>query len=181
MRPLARRDYDVTVHQNRDAGVVCEGPEFVRTQLRMYRHALLLCDLHGSGHEDVGRDQLETHLEGRLAKTGWDPERCAAIVIEPELEVWLWVNSPHLEHALGWYGRHPGLRDWLVAEGYLATGSAKPSRPKEALERALATVQHPRSSAIFRAIGEKVSFDRCTDPAFGNLLALLHKWFPAAE
>lgn len=178
MRPLPPRDYDVTVHPDRDAGVVREGPEFVRTQLTRYRHALLLCDLHGSGREDLGRVQLETELETRLKRCGWHSKRCAAIVIDPELEVWLWINSPHVEKALGWQGRHPGLRDWLLAQRYLAAGSAKPSRPKEALEDALARVQHPRSSAIFQLVGARVSFDRCTDPAFRKLVAVLRKWFP---
>ena len=47
-----------------------------------------------------------------------------------------------------------------------------------AYEKALGQVRKPRSSATFRQIAEKVSFNNCTDAAFLKLLTTLRKWFP---
>jgi hypothetical protein len=61
--------------------------------------------------------------------------------------------------------------------GFLEEDELKPARPKEALEAALRVVRVPRSSAIYKALAEKVSLSRCTDPAFLKLKTVLQQWF----
>ena len=78
---------------------------------------------------------------------------------------------------LGWSGRQPALRDWLVRGGFLVNTAEKPNRPKEALEAALRHVKKPRSSALYQALAEKVSLRECVDPAFLRFRAILNKWF----
>lgn len=127
----------------------------------------------GSSHP---REELELNVETLLAQNGWE-RRCAAICIEPELENWVWSSSPHVAAALEW---HAGELDtWLVQAGHRPPGAAKPVKPKEAMEAALRIKRIPRSSAIYSAIAGKVSFDRCTDPAFLKLRGTLRAWFPA--
>jgi hypothetical protein len=123
---------------------------------------------------------LEADVEQRLATNGW-ADRARAIVIDPELESWVWSKSPEVDKALGWAGHVPALRPWLTQNGWLHESEAKPARPKEAMDAALRVVRRPRSSAIFRELAERVSFRRCTDAAFGKLITTLQTWFPTDE
>lgn len=163
-------------HPDRDAGCRLRAPEFLRRDCRRFRHALVLFDLEGCGAEGDSREDLERDVEVRLSNAGWG-DRASAVVIAPELEVWIWANTSSVDQALGWGGHRPSLRTWLTQEGILAEGATKPERPKEALERALRRVGKRRSSAIYAEVASKVSFARCTDPAFLKLKTTLRRWF----
>lgn len=119
---------------------------------------------------------MEAKIEDNLSRTGWK-DRSAAIVIDPELEVWVWSDSPVVEKQLKWSSRYPGLRDWLVSKGFLRADATKPSRPKEAVEAVLREVRLPRSSSLYRALAERVSLAKCTDRAFEKLRSTLQRWF----
>lgn len=168
---------DVITFDNYDSGVYRNGPEFLRSQVHRYRRAILMCDRHGCGREEQAREILEGSLEERLRQSGW--EQSAAIVIDPELENWIWVDSPHLDEIVGWNGRSPSLREWLQQRGHVRPGSAKPSDPQAALDEALRIVKKPRSSSVFQQAAGRVSLRRCTDPAFLKFSGVLRKWFPA--
>lgn len=168
--------FSVVPHAERDPGCILRGPELLRTYLRGYRHALLLVDREGSGQEHSSRAVLESELERRLA-ADWQ-DRAAAIVLDPELEAWVWSDSPHVEEVLGWKGREPNLRSWLGAGGLWQNEALKPRLPKEAVEKALFAARKPRSSALYQQLAERVSFQRCRDPAFLKLLRTLRSWFP---
>jgi hypothetical protein len=172
-------DFDVRVHPRKDPGCCNEGVAYLRDFAAKYRRALLLFDHEGCGQEETAAIQLENQIEERLRGDGWG-NRAAAVVIDPELEIWVWSDSPHVDHALGWSNHQPGLRTWLREKGFLADDALKPPRPKETLEAALREVKKPRSSAIYKALAEKVSLTRCTDPAFGKLKTILHVWFSHA-
>jgi hypothetical protein len=103
--------------------------------------------------------------------------RASAIAIDPELDVWIWSESPYVDEVLGWTGHDPSLRKWLFQEGWLIKGQTKPNRPKEALESALRIIRQPRSSSIYKDIAEKVSLKRCLDPSFLKLKNILTNWF----
>jgi hypothetical protein len=101
------------------------------------------------------------------------------IVLRPELENWVWSNSPHVEEVLGWSGHAPDLREWLRNQHLWPIELMKPGRPKEAMEAALREVGLPRSSALFRRLAEEVSLNGCSDPAFLEFRAVMQRWFPA--
>jgi hypothetical protein len=168
---------DWHVHPGRDPGVLRGAHEFLRPFVRSHRHALVVLDREGCGREAASREVLEAEIENNLRTSGWD-QRGRAIVIDPELEVWVWSNSPHVDDELGWGSTKPALRTWLQQQGFLYEGAFKPARPKDALEAVLRKVRVPRSSAIYKTLAEKVSLSRCTDPAFEKLRATLHGWFP---
>lgn len=100
-------------------------------------------------------------------------------MIDPELETWVWSESPHVDAALGWSGRSPDLRSWLTERGWLDSGNPKPRRPKEAVEKALWAIRKARSSAIYAQLARKVTVSGCVDPAFSKLKATLQTWFVA--
>ncbi len=104
-------------------------------------------DRIGSGREGQSRADLERTVGERLHTSGWS-DRGAVVVLDPELEVWVWSDSPHVDRALGWHGRTPPLRDWLSERGLWDAGAPKPGDPKRAVEEALRHVLIPRSSAI---------------------------------
>lgn len=165
----------VHVHPERDPGCLRRGHEFLRAQSTGFAHALAVLDRQGCGSADAA-EALECQLESRLRGSGWG-DRAKAVVIDPELEAWVWSNSPRVDAELGWAGRLPGLRDWLAAEQNWALGAAKPPDPKAAMEAALRIARKPRSSAIYAALASKVSFERCQDRAFRRLCNILVEWF----
>ena len=135
-----------------------------------------MLDREGCGQEHLSRKVLEEQVEGRLAANGWNG-RAAAIILDPELEIWAWSDSPHVDMVLGWGTREPDLRTWLVTSGYTDHHGAKPSRPKEAVREALRLVHKPPSSSLFSELAMTVGFDRCSDPAFTKFKATLRNWF----
>jgi len=58
-------------------------------------------------------------------------ERAAAVVPDPELEVWVWVESPELIRVIGWR-EGDDVKAWVAERGL--AGEPKPERPKEAWE-----------------------------------------------
>ena len=71
--------------------------------------------------------ELESLIENRLARHWAD--RAAAIVIDPELENWLWADSLHMAQSVGRSGDVSCLRAWLQTQGLLAGRMCEASRP----------------------------------------------------
>ena len=168
---------DVFVHPHHDPGCLLEGHDFLRLYTKSHRHALVMLDREGSGREDLSRESLEQELEGLLSQSGWE-NRAAAIAIDPELEVWVWSGSPHVDAVLGWEGRQPNLTAWLILEGFLPPDRRKPDRPKKAVEQALRLASRARSSSRYFELAKKVSLEHCVDPAFDKFKRTLSAWFP---
>jgi hypothetical protein len=167
--------FDIYVHPERDPGCRHHGAEFLRPFQRRHHHALVVFDREGSGKQRR-REEIEAELDAQLGTSGWG-ERAAAIVIDPEVEQWVWSQSPAVEEVLGWAGRDPSLGAWLRQERWWHAGAPKPHRPKEAMQAALRMVGKPRSSSQYRALASKVTLQRCQDPAFLALLEVLRRWF----
>ncbi|MCI0488507.1 MAG: hypothetical protein L0229_18115 [Blastocatellia bacterium] len=168
---------DIYSHPEHDPGCLLKGKDFLRSFVSIYEHALIIFDREGCGREGATREDLEEEIEDSLSMSGWEG-RASAIALDPELEVWVWSDSPHVDSVLGWEGKHPDLRTWLVQQGFLKEQQIKPERPKEAMEDALRSVRKARSSSIYFELARRVSFDRCEDPAFFKLKTTLQGWFP---
>jgi hypothetical protein len=147
--------------------------------LRRYQtthaHALVVFDRHGSGRDGEDREAIEHIIEDALRRSGWG-DRAAVIVLDPELEIWVWSDSPHVYSALGWTNRND-LDEFLLQEGWIKTGQVKPIQPKEAMRAALKRSQTAISARTFEQLAENVSINRCADPAFTKLKAVLRSWF----
>ena len=169
-------DADFYVHPEHDAGCLLRAHQFLNPFVRGYRHALVLFDREGCGQETRGREALEQDVERRLDSQGWQG-RAATVVFDPELEIWVWSESPHIDMVLGWSDRTPGLRPWLRAQRLWEVDAAKPTHPKEAMEAALRHARKARSSSLYRSLAQKVGFERCTDPSFHKFRDTLRRWF----
>jgi hypothetical protein len=172
IRPLT---FDVFVHPHHDPGCRQTAVELLRGFLRTHDRALVVFDWNGCGSSDaVG--EIQESVESRLAANGWS-QRCCAVVINPELEAWLWTDSLHVTKALGWPGTYHGLREWLASAGSGFSPSGKPIDPKDALHRCLRAKNIPRSASLFGSLAAQVSVDGCTDSAFNRLRTVLEGWF----
>ena len=60
-------------------------------------------------------DQLESLVEKRLQDNGWR-DRCAVITLVPELEAWVWSDSPMVDVVLGWHNQTHALKEWLQSK-----------------------------------------------------------------
>jgi hypothetical protein len=166
---------DIRRHPEKDCGCRIGGIEFLSPFVNQYDHALLMFDFEGCGVESKTAQEIEYEMEEAL-KDHWR-ERGSVVVIDPELDIWVWSDSPHVDQILGWAERTPKLRNWIVSQGYRQPDQEKPRRPKEALEKALYVAKKPRFSAIYQSLAERVSLARCSDRAFIKLKTTLQKWF----
>jgi hypothetical protein len=174
IRPLS---FDVFAHPDNDPGVFGKAHDFLRGHQRRYHHAIAMCDREGCGREPLKREQIESRIGQRLRANGWE-DRAAAIVLDPELEVWVWGDWRLVADFMRWPGGHADLRTWLVGKRFLTPTQSKPTRPKEALEEAMKQVRMPFTSDIHKRLGERAAFAGCVDPAFLKFLAKLRQWFP---
>ncbi len=167
-------DFDVKIHPLRDSGLRKDSSEFLRPFIYQYRYAIVLFDYEGSG-DHTSHTQLVEKIENELQINGWENKN-AVIIIEPEIENWVWVNSPHLAQEMDWEDTET-LNNWLSEKGLKNQNDAKPPRPKEAFEDALKETGKPRSSAIYQNIAEKASFKGCIDTNFQKLKSTIINWF----
>jgi len=181
-RSLAIRPLNAVIrtHPENDPGCYLRAHDLLRASRIRYAHGIVIFDREGCGNEAEPREALEAEVEERLARNGWG-DRARVIVIDPELESWVWSDSPQVDRVLGWTGRMPTLRTWLTETGFLKEAETKPGRPKEVMQAALRLVRKPRSSAVYRELADNVSFRRCVDPAFKKLTTTLQTWFPPEE
>lgn len=175
IRPIS---YNIYSYPHRDPGCRTESHLFLQPFVNQYKHALVVFDREGCGRESIIAADIENDVKQRLSNNGWN-NRADVIILDPELEIWVWSDSPHVSDALGWAGNVEGLQHWLISEGFSIKGRIKPNRPKEALHQILKLKGIPRSSSLFYQLAQKVGFERCQDPAFQKFKGLMRQWFPA--
>lgn len=176
---MRKVDYLLVVHPNHDPGCYETGDQLAAAFRAECNHALVVFDRDWQGAPSSDADVLASHVEQKLTTTWRDCARC--IVIDPEVEQWVWSDSPHVAEAVSWPGSTADLRAWLQGECLWPDGATKPPDPKAAFLKALRKVRKPPSSAIFARLASTVSFGRCSDSAFLRVLATLRGWFPSVS
>lgn len=171
--------YAVARHRYRDPGCRTDSSRRLRPYLNEYRYAMVVFDRDGCGREDAPRTDIQLEVEQDLSRNGW-AHRSKAIVIEPELENWVWSGSSHVPRVLGW-DSYPDLKGWLQQRGHWPGITPKPPDPKEAMGAALAETGGRVSAALFGLLADAVSLNDCQCPAFGELRDTLQSWFPMAN
>ena len=145
--------FDFRVHPGRDGGVRKNGSQMLALERTRFSHGILIFDREGSG-SDLSPIELESRLDAQL-QSDWSG-RGKAIVIEPEVDVWVWGSDNALEEAIGWT-ESVRVRDYLREQKFEFDANNKPLRPKEAFETVLFRNRAPRSSALYEKIARKVS------------------------
>ncbi len=168
-------NFDIFVHTNRDPGCRTQSSDFLKAFQKKYRYSLIIFDKEGCGKESLSRTELEAEVERSLSCNGW-ANRSKAIVIDPELENWIWIKSRKLAEVINWKNTE-SLYQWLAEQGYMDSNSLKPNSPKEAFEKALYISKKRRSSSIYKQIASQVSFKSCSDLAFLKLKETITNWF----
>lgn len=174
IRPLR---HDIFTHPERDPGCLLRSRDILAPLSSRYTHALVVLDHDGCGRESEPRETLEQAIVECLEER-WSG-RAEAVVIAPELEAWVWSDSPHVATQLGWKDGLPSLRTWLSNQGCWDTSLPKPEDSKACVDKTLRQLQKPRSSALYGELAQRVSISRCTDPAFAKFLQTMRTWFPA--
>jgi len=176
---IRRVTHHPLVHPRRDPGCLNDAAAILQTFVNRAAYALVIFDWEGSGREQRTASELERQVEDDLERNGW-LGRCAAIVVTPELETWLFNDSPHVPRALGLSGDYQQFIADLVSNGVGFT-SGKPERPKEIVEAILEQNRIQRSSSLYSEMAAKVSLTRCQDRSFLKLRAKLKEWFATNE
>lgn len=174
IRPIS---FEFRTHPGRDGGVRSGGPELLALERARFRYGLVVFDHEGSGAENVDPSDLELELDDRL-NSQWGGA-AKAIVVVPEVDVWVWGSDNALKEVFDW-PLAGSIRDWAAEHGFQFTPSNKPVRPKEALEAMRSVHRQPRSSALYEKITSRISLQNCTDPGFARLRVQLQQWFPVA-
>ncbi len=173
-----RIGYDIQVHPKRDPGCRTDAVALSRPHLQSHRYALVVFDHYGCGQESLRRQQIQQDVEKDLERNGWE-NRCKVIVIEPELENWVWAPSGKVSEILGWGSDFRALRKWLWNRELWSDNDPKPSDPKRAMQEALRHKRVRRSATLFKRIADISQPQDCQDPAFVELRKTLQDWFPA--
>ena len=178
IRPI---QHEVDRHLGRDPGCCTTASRRLRPYLSRYHKAMVIFDKDGCGREDDSRERIQMGVEQDLVSNGWTGDRAKAVVIEPELEAWVWTGSPHVARVLGWPHGYDDLRRWLVARRLWMEGDAKPTDPKAAMKAVLRETNKARSAALFGELAKRTTWSSCKCPAFTELRSVLRRWFGDAQ
>ena len=173
-------EFTIVRHLRRDPGCRRQAAMTARRYVNNHEYALVLFDKDGSGDEGSDRQEIQIAVENDLRRAGWE-NKSKVIVIEPELEMWVWSESAHVGKVLGWNEGTGALREWLCEHGLWPENEAKPPDPKLALERAMNEKNCGPTAVTFKELAEKVSLKKCEDAAFQEVRETLQGWFPASR
>lgn len=173
-------EFTIMRHLQRDPGCRRQAVSTARGYLNDHKYALVLFDKVGSGDEGAERQRIQHAVEGDLRRSGWG-NRSKAIVIEPELETWVWSASANVGKVLGWNEGTGVLRDWLRDHHLWPEDEAKPPDPKSALRRAMRVKNRSPTAVTFMTLARRVGLSACEDPAFREVRETLQGWFPASH
>ena len=170
--------FDIQRHPRKDPGCRRASGSFLDTVRDSHSKALVVFDFEGCGENRLDAAGLEANLEQDLRDRGWEEDRVAYVVINPELEAWVFGASfDHIRRAVGWSESQRPV-DWLASNGFGYESTGKPRDPKAALEALLYQSRRPRSAKLYENLARAVSLDNCQNRSFGKLRSTLQRWFP---
>ncbi|MBR8827989.1 MAG: hypothetical protein DSM107014_08830 [Gomphosphaeria aponina SAG 52.96 = DSM 107014] len=172
IRPLTKDNFKIFSHQYNDPGVYQEAGNFLSTFINQYQYALVIVDVAWEG--TPGKNKIQAQIQNQLNKD-WKNRSCT-VVIDPELEIWVWSSSPEVFNILG--TTETAARQLGEKHKFWEKDTPKPQQPKELMELVLKKARKPRSTAIFQKLAKEVSLKRCQDPSFKELVDQLQQWFP---
>ncbi|MGP4097182.1 methylation-associated defense system protein MAD4 [Nonomuraea sp. KM90] len=163
---------DIVVAPTKDPGVYSTAHELLRPYEASHHRAVVMLDAawDGSPGSPAIYDQVKLKLTGV-----WD--EFAVVVIDPELEAWIWQDSPHLAEV---FKCPADFRAILAKSGHWPATMKKPPDPKAALDHLRRRYKLKIFNADFRKLAARISVRHCEDAAFNHLCNYLRAWFPAS-
>ncbi len=162
-----------------DPDVFHQAAERLRRFIRQAHYALVILDFRWARPSDLETShQVRENLKDRLSQSGWQ-DRCEVVVIDPEIEIWLWADVRTLARAI-----EPEHENEILK--LLPQGSVKPRNPKEELDRVISQINRDyrvrakRDTRLYERFAweiPKKRLERCADPAFQHLRSALSSWF----
>ena len=175
---IRRVDAKIEKHPLHDAGVFEEAPAFLKLASQEFSRAIAVLDAEFGREPQATAAELKRRLEARIEPSPWE-QPPLVVVIHPELEAWVWSDSPEVARILDM--SHAQMQEAGSKHNLWEAGSAKPRRPKELLELIVRqTKERGPTPSEFIALAESVGLDRCSDPAFCELRDTLREWFGKA-
>ncbi len=159
-----------------DGAVHRRAHEFLRPYLGTHRRALVALDWQFGGERPAA--EVREEVLQNLRRNGWE-DRCEVVVIDPEIEVWLWQDKPQIAQAVRFQGG--GLRAHLENDGSWPAGQAKPTAPKDTIQDLIRRNRAGAPMVVYSKIAESVGVAGCQDGAFQHLRASLQAWFPVED
>lgn len=165
--------FECYAHSDRDPGCALRAHEFLRNYTNEFSAAIVVLDYEGSGWSGDA-ESLRSFIVNNLLANGWT--KAQAIVIQPELEAWVWSQSNQVSSILGWEELQD-MKSWLGEKGFQFHENGKPFYPKEAMQTILKKTKTAKSSSLYSDLASRVSFTNCTDTSFNLLKTTLQQWF----
>ena len=160
-----------------DGGVHRRAHELLRPYLNTHQHTMVVIDQQFGGDRPAG--EVRSEILDNLYRNGWAEDRCEVIVIDPELEVWLWQDNPNIAQAINYTGS--SLRQRLQDQGEWPADAAKPLDPKASIQALIKPQRALKTKVVYSRIARSVSVSGCTDPAFLLFAGTLRRWFPQGD
>jgi hypothetical protein len=159
-----------------DSGLNRRAGDLLRPFQRSHRKAVVALDCDWDG--TPGQKVIIQNITQQLHRNGWGDDEVIVIAIDPELEQWIWQDSPVLADALR-MSVPQGIKAALSERGLWPLKAAKPPQPKELFIQLRRENNVKLSSSIFKKIASKVPVAACQDSEFRRLVDQLRVWFPA--
>ena len=109
--------------------------------------------MRGDGVPAESGPALEALIDEKLRQADM-ADWAVPLVVEPELEAWVFSTSPHVSAVLGWKGSS-SIRKTLEEQNLWKAEDSKPTDPKAALEYILGRTGKSRSSSLFRRLASE--------------------------
>lgn len=165
-------EFEVFSHPQKDPGVYKQAHLFLAPYHTQYQYSIIVLDSAWEGAPSA--DDLRDEIFSNVSRYGWE-KRCEVIVIQPELEAWVWSNSSEVYKVLRI--THQDTCTLGQKHGYWPPIQDKPSDPKALLKLVLRKQRRPLSASIFKALAESVSLNKCKDSEFLRFKKILKAWF----
>ncbi len=175
--PMSNSDF-YRVAGETDGGLWKHAHKNLHIFKEQYRHAVIMLDAEFD--PQPGPNVLRADIGKAMLASGWDEDRFGVVVIEPELEAWLWAPNHNVARAFG-HANFEELRTFLESEGLWDPGAPKPHSLKAARDRAARRGGKRTGGPIFRSVFEHISrraLDACVEHGLKTLRMMLGTWFP---
>ena len=172
---LWAQDDIVHVPGKTDGAVCKDAHNLLRPYLTTHQRAIVVLDQQFGGDRPAA--EVQDEILENLRRNGWD-DRCEVVVIDPELEVWLWQDKPQIAQAVKF--KDGNLRAHLCAQKLWPEDQAKPPNPKEVIQDLIKRYRAGAPMAVYSKIARRVGVSGCTDASFKRFQKALQTWFPAS-